>query len=67
MSENSFEEKIKELRNGSIDEIIVESNEFLAFREVWKELSDRVNIVGEAGLNGRIIYRYLKTEERSEE
>lgn len=63
MSENSFDEKIEALRNGSIDEIIVESNEFLAFREVWKELSDRVNIVGEAGLNGQIIYRYFKVEE----
>ena len=62
MSEESFEKKIENLRNGSIDEVIVETTDFLAFRDVWKELSDRVNIVGEAGLNGRIIYRYIKAE-----
>lgn len=33
------------------------------FRDAWISLPDRAEIVGEAGLNGRIIYRYQKEEE----
>ncbi|AIM24679.1 hypothetical protein QQG09_01305 [Melissococcus plutonius] len=56
----SIEEKIAALKNGDIQEIIVTPDTFLAFREVWKNLPDKKNIVGEASLNGTIIYRYNK-------
>ena len=56
MAENPFVEKIASLKAGEISELIVEQNEFFQFR-------DRAEIVGEAGLNGRIIYRYQKEEE----
>ena len=58
MFENPFEEKIQQLKDGTISEIVVEKNEFNQFREVWKDLPDRTKIVGEAGLNGKIIYRF---------
>ncbi|MBL1229027.1 hypothetical protein IW492_07240 [Enterococcus sp. BWB1-3] len=57
MFENPFEEKIQQLKVGEIVEIVVEKNDFDLFREAWKILPDRTRIVGEAGLNGRIIYR----------
>lgn len=63
MTENPYQEKLVALKEGKIAEIIVEAKDFPAFREVWKDMPDRMEIVGEAGLNGRIIYRYVKTEE----
>ncbi|EOH98426.1 hypothetical protein UAY_02383 [Enterococcus moraviensis ATCC BAA-383] len=63
MFENPFEKQINELKEGTISELIIEPKDFTAFREVWKNLPDRMSIVGEAGLNGRIIYRYIKEEE----
>ncbi|MBM7688536.1 hypothetical protein BCR24_07090 [Enterococcus ureilyticus] len=63
MNENSFKEQINALKEGEISEFTVEPQDFTAFREVWKNLPDRMSFVGEAGLNGRIIYRYMKEEE----
>ena len=60
MAENPFVEKIASLKAGEISELIVEQNEFFQFRDAWISLPDRAEIVGEAGLNGRIIYRYQK-------
>ena len=57
MAENPFVEKIASLKAGEISELIVEQN------DAWISLPDRAEIVGEAGLNGRIIYRYQKEEE----
>ncbi|WP_265458864.1 hypothetical protein [Enterococcus sp. HY326] len=58
MFENPFAEKITALRAGELSEIVVTREEFLVFRDVWKELPDKKDIVGEAGLEGKIIYRY---------
>ena len=63
MAENPFVEKIASLKAGEISELIVEQNEFFQFRDAWISLPDRAEIFGEAGLNGRIIYRYQKEEE----
>lgn len=63
MIENPFKEKLIALKAGEIQEIIVEVKDFPIFRDVWKDLPDRMDFIGEAGLNGRIIYRYIKTEE----
>lgn len=62
MDENPFYEQINALKEGKISEFTVEPKDFMIFREVWKELPDRMAIVGEAGLNGRIIYHYQKEE-----
>ncbi len=32
----------------------------MTFREAWMQTENRVEIVGEAGLNGQIIYRFVK-------
>lgn len=59
MSENSFEEKIQQLREGKLSEIVIEQSDFSVFRETWKATEDREKIIGEAGLNGKIIYRFV--------
>jgi hypothetical protein len=58
MNENKFVQQIEKLRSGEIEELPVEQSEFLLFREAWLNLEDRMKFVGEAGLNGLIIYRY---------
>ncbi|MFK4565934.1 hypothetical protein [Enterococcus sp. UD-01] len=63
MNEINYEEQLKALKEGTLPELVVDPQNFMAFREVWKNLPDRMSIVGEAGLNGRIIYRYIKQEE----
>lgn len=63
MIENHFEKDIHELMEGTRKEIIVEPNDFFLFREGWKNLPNREEIVGEASLNGRIIYRFIPKEE----
>ncbi|WP_321386577.1 hypothetical protein [uncultured Enterococcus sp.] len=60
MSENLFDEKIQQLREKAISEIVIEQSEFSVFREAWKKQEDRTKIVGEAGLNGKIIYRFAE-------
>lgn len=60
MIENPYTEKIEQLRQGTLAEIVVEREELLIFREAWRVQEDKRQIVGEAGLNGRIIYRYVK-------
>lgn len=60
MIENPYTEKIEQLRQGTLGEIVVEREELLIFREAWRVQEDKRQIVGEAGLNGRIIYRYVQ-------
>jgi hypothetical protein len=67
MDSNPFVEKIELLKKGDLKEIIVEPKDFFQFREAWVQLPDRMEITGEAGLNGKIIYRYLKKESVGDE
>lgn len=55
-----FKDEIDNLVAGNISEITVEQDEFLAFREAWLKHPEKSSIMGEAGLNGRIIYRFQK-------
>lgn len=60
MGVNPYEEQLKKLIAGDLQELMVEQEDFLVFREAWLAHPQRKEIVGEAGLNGRIIYRFLK-------
>ncbi|MGK0551263.1 hypothetical protein ACSFB8_03385 [Enterococcus faecalis] len=64
MYENPFISKIEELKQGAIEELVVEVADFFLFREAWLQLPDRMDIKGEAGLNGKIIYRYVKKDDK---
>lgn len=60
MDENQFNSEIQKLVEGVIDEIIVEKEMFLTFRNAWLASEHRQLIVGEAGLSGKVIYRLVK-------
>ncbi len=55
-----FEVLLKQLLDGTIQELVVEQAEYFNFREAWLKLPNRNDVIGEAGLNGRIIYRIKK-------
>lgn len=57
---NDFEEAIKKLRNGQLEQIHVEKEEFPLFREVLMSQKDKERIRGEAKKGGEIIYTYAK-------
>ncbi|MBM7708296.1 hypothetical protein [Enterococcus lemanii] len=59
MSERNFIEELQQLRDGEITEIIVKRDEFISFREVWLTLENREAYVGEAELEGTVVYRYV--------
>ena len=60
MEINHYIEAINLLKTGELEEIIVKREDFMTFREAWIQTENRVEIVGEAGLNGQIIYRFVK-------
>ena len=58
---NPFEEKIRQLRAGEIDQIEVSRDEFFLFREAWIKQEDKKFFRGLAGLKGLITYVYDTT------
>ncbi|OJG24683.1 hypothetical protein RR47_GL002277 [Enterococcus columbae DSM 7374 = ATCC 51263] len=56
-TKEEFTNLLQSLQAGEIQEIIVKHDEFFSFREAWLVLENRNDVVGEAGLNGEIIYR----------
>lgn len=60
MEEINYIEEIQKLKEGVIETIVVERENFIAFRNAWLQIDNRTEIVGEAGLNGQIIYRFVK-------
>lgn len=58
---NPFEEKIRQLRAGEIDQIEVSRDDFFLFREAWIKQEDKKFFRGIAGLKGNITYVYDTT------
>ncbi|MGO2084096.1 hypothetical protein [Vagococcus sp.] len=58
----NYQELVEQLVAGEIEEIIVEKENFFSFREVWLVQDEKERIVGEAGLEGRIVYRLSPKE-----
>ena len=58
---NPFEEKIRQLRAGEIDQIEVFRDDFFLFREAWIKQEDKKFFRGIAGLKGHITYVYDTT------
>lgn len=56
--ENQYVERLEQLKRGEIKEIVVEREAFFEFRDAWLVRPDRASFIGEAGLNGKIIYRF---------
>ncbi|MHC5267626.1 hypothetical protein ACYSNO_00360 [Enterococcus sp. LJL98] len=60
MEENRYIEEIQALKQGDLKEIVVNREDFIEFRNAWLQTENRTEIVGEAGLNGQITYRFVK-------
>lgn len=54
----SYDGQLEKLKSGEIEEIYVEKENFILFRDSWLKREDRKYLIGEAGLGGNIIYRY---------
>lgn len=62
MFTNPYEEKLAQLKDGTLEELAISREDLLLFREAWLKLEDRADFVGEARHGGQIIYRYEKKE-----
>ena len=58
---NPFEEKIRQLRAGEIDQIEASQDDFFLFHEAWIKQEDKKFFRGIAGLKGNITYVYDTT------
>lgn len=58
---DSFEQQIKDLREGKIEEILVNRENFFLWREVWIKQEDKKFFRGIAEHKGRITYVYDTT------
>lgn len=57
--QQSYEEKLNMLQNGDIKDIVIEKNEFIAFREVLVQREDFKHFSGNAKQGGQVVYTYL--------
>ena len=57
--QESYEERLNMLQNGDIEEIVIDKNEFIAFREVLVLRKDFKHFAGSAKQGGQVIYTYL--------
>lgn len=64
---NPYTAKIEALVEGTIPQLEITQEEFMGFREAWLGHPKRQEIVGEAGLNGQIIYRKSESKEAESE
>jgi hypothetical protein len=55
-----YSEKFDLLVTGELGEIKVPKEEFLAYRKAWENHPQKDHIIGEAGFEGIVIYRYFK-------
>lgn len=53
-----FKKDLASLVAGELSKIEVSREDFFAFRNAWQEHPEKVKIVGEAQLGGRVIYTY---------
>lgn len=59
--EESYDAKLDMLKNGEMKEIVIEKNDFIAFREVLIQREDFKHFSGNAKQGGQVVYTYLDT------
>ncbi len=57
MEEKNYITLIEDLLTGKIEELHVEKEDFILFRDTWINHSEKDSIYGEAILGGKVIYR----------
>ncbi|SDQ51547.1 hypothetical protein LHA31_03115 [Carnobacterium viridans] len=58
MTKEELQMMMDQLVQGQVDDIKIEKNDFMIFREIWINHEKKDQIIGEALHNGVIIYRY---------
>lgn len=54
-----FDQALTQLASGELEILVVERDEFLAFRNSWVAREDKEQFIGEAHQNGVVSYHYL--------
>lgn len=57
-----YEALLEQLRNGEIEEFVVNNIDFTAFHKVWQGYSFQNQIRGEATRGGVVTYKRLETK-----
>ncbi|SDM47960.1 hypothetical protein SAMN05518871_101328 [Psychrobacillus sp. OK028] len=58
--QESYEVKLNMLQSGEIKEIVIEKNDFIAFREVLVQREDFKHFSGNAKQGGQVVYTFLE-------
>lgn len=58
MTKEELQMMMDQLVQGQVDDIKIEKNDFMVFREIWINHEKKDQIIGEAMHNGVVIYRY---------
>lgn len=58
MTKEELQMMMDQLVQGQVDDIKIEKNDFMIFREIWINHEKKDQIIGEALHNGVVIYRY---------
>ena len=58
MTKEELQMMMDQLVQGQVDDIKIEKNDFMIFREIWINHEKKDQIIGEAMHNGVVIYRY---------
>lgn len=53
-----YQQLLNELVNGELKELVIERDDFIAFRNIWQNHPEKDKIIGEARLGGSVIYTY---------
>jgi hypothetical protein len=58
--EDPYTKKFDELVAGTIKELRIEKNEFMAYRLSWEKHPQKKHLIGEASFHGIVIYHYFE-------
>ncbi len=56
MTSKEYYQAIIDLVDGSLEELIIEKEDFFTFRDAWLNHPNKKDILGEARHGGRVIY-----------
>lgn len=63
MENKNYQELLLQLENAEIDELKITPDEFMTFQPIYMNYEKRKRVVGKAGHDGVITYRYVKDDQ----
>lgn len=64
MSDKNYEELVKQLHDGELDELVINPPEFMEFQKVFQASPYRSQIEGNAKHGGEIHYHLIKGDQK---